>query len=507
MTDIEEQAEQLLKDVLEEYYSRDDWDNRSLSEMIDQQLTDYNREVIDTIYNSLDSELSTVFTKELPQVIPSLIEVSDRLYDNATLVGANITQVLKGAIPIGATPGSIATSLYEGYNLENFDLLDVLHEYPKYIQDYLDNPSNAKTLLNAIDKMKTKPLSVATQGIKDAMDKMNEEALEKALDTWLNEKARYYADRIAKTEIQRAKALANGFDILNDGNIEFVKWELSSRHRIFDICDYYAKLDVGYGAGIYPKGKYPSLPLHPFCMCKVVPYYKKVTKKDIKDPYVAGLEKYSDNQQRDILGSWAKVEHFKNGSDPRIIFNASRPNFPLVNIEDLELKPITPEIFSEKMINDIGTWSSTHKDIRQTYYDGKTTDLEDVFNMPYTNTKDIYRGLKFDQDSGDYWEYFATIEPGDTFQDIAPSSWTSSPTIANEFSRADNPYFTSVILKVSDDVPLGYDITDFSDFPSEAEVLIRPRQEFIVKNVQTIEVPSLVEGEPSFVKEITLERY
>ena len=56
-----------------------------------------------------------------------------------------------------------------------------------------------------------------------------------------------------------------------DADIVAVKFKLSSRHPVFDICDMYAKADMyGLGAGIYPKDKLPPLPVHPHCLCRYV---------------------------------------------------------------------------------------------------------------------------------------------------------------------------------------------------------------------------------------------
>lgn len=47
-----------------------------------------------------------------------------------------------------------------------------------------------------------------------------------------------------------------------------VKWHLSSRHPVYDICDLYSAADMyNLGAGVYPKDKLPPLPAHPHCLC------------------------------------------------------------------------------------------------------------------------------------------------------------------------------------------------------------------------------------------------
>lgn len=116
-----------------------------------------------------------------------------------------------------------------------------------------------------------KALQAAYNKLLEAVQKGNEKAIEKAVEVAVNEKSRYVTERITRTEM--ARAWADGFiaKIKYDADIVAVKFKLSSRHPVFDICDIYAKADMyGLGAGIYPKDKLPPLPVHPHCLCRYV---------------------------------------------------------------------------------------------------------------------------------------------------------------------------------------------------------------------------------------------
>ena len=116
-----------------------------------------------------------------------------------------------------------------------------------------------------------KALQAAYNKLLEAVQKGNEKAIEKAVEVAVNEKSRYVAERITRTEM--ARAWADGFiaKIKDDADVVAVKFKLSSRHPVFDICDMYAKADMyGLGAGIYPKDKLPPLPVHPHCLCRYV---------------------------------------------------------------------------------------------------------------------------------------------------------------------------------------------------------------------------------------------
>ena len=55
---IEEQAKELLDQVLVVFYAQDEWDQISLGEYIDEALSEYNEEVADQIYDSIGDQQS-----------------------------------------------------------------------------------------------------------------------------------------------------------------------------------------------------------------------------------------------------------------------------------------------------------------------------------------------------------------------------------------------------------------------------------------------------------------
>ena len=265
--EIEERAKKLLDTILERYYSRETWDNRSLAEMIDEEMLKYTKEMQDIIEPAIYTALAESFTKTIPTVVPTPVQLSNMLYKNAKKVSAETYAVIKQSIKGQETATALAMKLYDGYNFKDEAVLDVYERLPKYIKNYIAKPTNKKEIIRNINKLKTKPLKVATQQIVKAVEDMNEKALEKALKVVTEEKSRYYANRIAQTETQRAKSLADAKDMMDDDEIEFIKHEMSSLHKIYDICDAFNDSDAyGYGKGIYPKEKFPALTHHPHCL-------------------------------------------------------------------------------------------------------------------------------------------------------------------------------------------------------------------------------------------------
>lgn len=116
-----------------------------------------------------------------------------------------------------------------------------------------------------------KALQAAYNELLEKVQLGKDEQIARAAEIAINEKSRYVAERITRTEM--ARAWADGFwaKAQADSDIVAVQYKLSSRHPVFDICDMYAKADMfGLGAGVYPKDKIPALPVHPHCLCRYV---------------------------------------------------------------------------------------------------------------------------------------------------------------------------------------------------------------------------------------------
>lgn len=114
----------------------------------------------------------------------------------------------------------------------------------------------------------TKALQAAYSELVDKIEKSGEKAVERAVENAVREKARFNAMRIARTELAKAHSLAHDFRGSLDPLVVGVKYRLSSRHRIYDICDYHTSVDLyNMGPGTYPKDKHPPHPFHPHCLC------------------------------------------------------------------------------------------------------------------------------------------------------------------------------------------------------------------------------------------------
>lgn len=215
--------------------------------------------------------------------------LSEKLHGVGVKMRDAIVSTLQEQMRRNKTWTEAARTLYDGYGEDGQNVYnggkDIIskQELPKYLQKVREATGNDPQAMaeqrQAIDNINrmakngapNKALQAAYNKLLEAVKKGNEKAIEKAVEVAVNEKSRYVAERITRTEM--ARAWADGFiaKIKDDADIVAVKFKLSSRHPVFDICDMYAKADMyGLGAGIYPKDKLPPLPVHPHCLCRYV---------------------------------------------------------------------------------------------------------------------------------------------------------------------------------------------------------------------------------------------
>lgn len=245
-------------------------------------------------YGIVPSVLTTAQVKLMGEQLASKwdesgMTLSEKLHGVGVKMRDAIVSTLQEQMRRNKTWTEAARALYDGYgddgqNVYN-DGKDIIsrQDLPKYLQKVRVATGNDLQALaeqrQAIDNINrlakngapNKALQAAYNKLLEAVQKGNEKAIEKAVEVAVNEKSRYVAERITRTEM--ARAWADGFiaKMQKDADIVAVKFKLSSRHPVFDICDMYAKADMyGLGAGIYPKDKLPPLPVHPHCLCRYV---------------------------------------------------------------------------------------------------------------------------------------------------------------------------------------------------------------------------------------------
>lgn len=211
------------------------------------------------------------------------LTLSKRLYRRSSTIRNEVADTIKQALKTNKTVKGLAKSIFDGYGKGG-----IIPEasIPKFLSKLSDiNISGEATpeakrkereLLRSVKgkiaRLDTPYVRAAYNEVAAAVEDGNEIRLQKAIYNATQEKARYHAERIARTENARAYADGQMNRFLDDEDIVAFQWKLSSRHPRYDICDFYANADLyGLGKGVYPKDKFPRLPAHPHCMCHIKP--------------------------------------------------------------------------------------------------------------------------------------------------------------------------------------------------------------------------------------------
>lgn len=242
---------------------------------------------------------------------------SARLHTAEKSMKRIITRTIKNALSDGKTIKETSMSLFAGYDKgQAINTQDIASKLRNLANARIAGAPLDKKLTSEIERLSRRVETLNTQSLRAAytelikkIEKGTEESIQKALWVSVQEKSRYQATVISRTETARAYYAAFESKAVLDQDVTGIKVTLSSAHRIFDICDVHANLDLGYGPGVYPLDKLPSYPLHPHCFCNLtevylnkIPENAKVSKADLDKGMKEYLNSLSDTERVNLLG-------------------------------------------------------------------------------------------------------------------------------------------------------------------------------------------------------------
>jgi len=264
----------------------------------------------------------------------SPVLLSTRLHTHARVTQAGVTELIREHVRGLQSARALALRLYDGYIPPGGDgpmlAVEARRALPKWIRQ---DPQTLSGLESAIrrgqaQQLRTPSLRAAYEQLLDAVDEgAGQRRLQRALDVAFREKNRFFANRIAQTELHRAQAGREEAKWMADPEVEYVQIELSVSHPQPDICDLFAKVDrFGLGPGVYPKEQAPKRPFHPFCRCVARPRWGLSGEKarpvnDAERSYLRGL---SPEEARRVMGSQDKLDAVLGGKSAVEVINAAR---------------------------------------------------------------------------------------------------------------------------------------------------------------------------------------
>ncbi len=212
--------------------------------------------------------------RQMRQYLIGDVTLSRRLYQQAEQTAARVRRIVTDHARYGHDARKLALELYEGYGFRADEALKPIVRLPRYLDDALLNRDMDALLARLqASRLKTPALRAAYLQMLDAILKdKGRAAIDKALRVAVEERYRYFANRIAQTELARAQNAERARELLAEDAIEVVRYQMSATHPKPDLCDAFARADrYGLGPGLYPKGQAPLPPCHPFCRCVLFP--------------------------------------------------------------------------------------------------------------------------------------------------------------------------------------------------------------------------------------------
>jgi hypothetical protein len=272
--------------------------------------------------------------------------LSARLYGTDQAMRSEIIGAVQSHITAGADTWQTARKIYDGYGFGGALHKDRLPDLHKDLQNLVDDASHvldptqlaklkarAKQMTAYADRLATGPLAAAYRQLSSELEKDLPKGVARLARIAAEEKARYHASRILRTETARAWGQGFHAQCMADSDVTGWRWETSSAHVIFDICDFHARADLyGMGPGIYPKTHHPSYPAHPHCLCQCSMVFKGETPRP-RDQVDAGgkaaVKGMTQAERVRILGK-PGANAFRGGADWKAAIKQWDPPVPFM---------------------------------------------------------------------------------------------------------------------------------------------------------------------------------
>ncbi len=289
------------------------------------------------------------------------VTFSQRIHLGGEQMRTAMVDEIKSQLKLGASAVDVARSLYDGYGYGHIQTKQAAPDYLAEIVAFarrsdLTEKEKQKLLRQirlakqAVDNLSqngapNQALKTAYSKLLEAVQGSNQANINKAVSVAINEKSRYVAERIARTEAGRAYFDGVIAQYKDNSLVIAYKWELASRHPAEDICDMYAGADLfGLGPGIFPKEICPPMPAHPNCLCLLYPVFRGEADltKQATSPKSGGIKWLQAHPEaaKNILPVNASADNWI--SVARGFSGFSNPVSRLPQIENIDAAPSKP---------------------------------------------------------------------------------------------------------------------------------------------------------------------
>jgi len=299
---------------------------------IDRALSTFHGEYYDILAEGLGKMLAeSISTAAVKKWRIGEVTLSHHLYRSARVTSLQAAEVIRKHVRYQQSVRDLARTIFAGYGQRapNGEIIKPAVKLPKYMDAGLEDEVQAFLARARAASLRSPALRAGYLRALDTMlEGAGDAAMRRALQSAVFERHRYFANRIAQTELHRAHADERARGLLAMESLDVVQIVLSKTHPEPDICDLYARQDrFGLGPGCYPKAQAPKPPFHPFCRCLIRPRLD-LTAQGAQDRPGAGaayLRNLSPKSAARVAGSRAKRDAILDGQQPERVFNAGRP--------------------------------------------------------------------------------------------------------------------------------------------------------------------------------------
>jgi hypothetical protein len=260
--------------------------------------------------------------------------LSSTLYTNSAQVEINAVNTIRNHIKYFHDVRKLTLELYEGYDFKPIteEVLQIkIPRLPIYMSDAV-LARDINSLMHDIASkqasgLKSDMLRATYLKILDDIENgRGDKVLQKAIKVAIEEKSRYYASRIAKTELHRTRIKQLARQYVADNDVQYVQVELSGSHPKVDMCDIFAKQNrYGVGPGVYPTNLCPAPPFHPHCRCSLTPRWDLYGATEGKENKHAATDLIKDvgyEEGLQMASTEAGLQLIKKGMDYHALFDS-----------------------------------------------------------------------------------------------------------------------------------------------------------------------------------------
>jgi len=258
---------------------------------------------------------------------PDGLTLSRRVWEWSRRTEAGVGEVLTAAVRTGQASGNLVMEMQRAIEAaagERFTIETVRTEdwadrlraagrasvrTPGGMTRWVKAVEEARSAVDALQDGGTRRQAEhALASIRKAVADGRQDLVDQHLHWWIYDRQLYALRRIARTEMATAHHQAVIAVGLEDPDVTGFRWRLSASHPVADICDYYANLDLGMGAGVFPRDQVPKGKAHPHCMCSLTPTTRRMRKDGVRGSVDFGdfADRLRPEQRAALVPAWAE---------------------------------------------------------------------------------------------------------------------------------------------------------------------------------------------------------